>query len=354
MKVLITIILALTFSACTSPKKRSRSDVKVEMKSNELNATKEFEVGMKLMDEMRYADAAATFDRLLVQKPASEIDLVILFNSGSAYEGMGKCQEASDRYRKVIRSSSGKFKGIEGQALFRLSLAYECMGQDTKAVTSLLDTLRRAKDLPPEIMKAEIPARIAAAYARLGNRNKALEYFDLAGKGLKQLISDRTRNKVPLARTIYLMGQLSQSQRDMKMDPIAYAQSLFIQQPYLLQAMEIGHPEWSPKAAEDLVTAYDNIWQYQVADNQRSEFFVRAMQNLTELKRLKLRNSSDLVEETFQKLGKMEGRIQSELAKTSVSTTLTPEAEKREGLRREGRVVGPATELEKKSPTKKK
>jgi hypothetical protein len=67
-----------------------------------------------------------------------------------------------------------------------MSIMYECLGQDTKAITSLLDARKRGKDLPFETQVAEIPGRLAAAYARMNNRTKALEYFNQASEGLRR------------------------------------------------------------------------------------------------------------------------------------------------------------------------
>lgn len=350
LRIFVCILLASTV-ACRSGNKKVQSGGARE-------ASKDYESGLRALEDERYQEAADIFDNLLVKHPATELDLVVLYNSGGAYEGMGKCKEANDRYRQVVRSGNGKFPQVEGQALFRIALTYECMNQDTKTVAALLDTARRAKQLPAEILNAEVPARLAAAYARLGNRKKALEYFGIASSGLKRIVStSRGKRAMLMGQTMYLMGKLSESQRNGSMDPIAYAQSIYIQQPYLLQAAETGHPTWARQASEDLTLAYENVWKVPVTDENRVEFYTRIMQNIHDLKKLKLVNESDLVEEIYTQVAKVESRLQSELAKTSEVTKLTPEAQKREGLRRDGRVVSPPTVLEGQStqlPPKKK
>jgi tetratricopeptide (TPR) repeat protein len=332
-----------------------RSAPKAEAPNIPIAASKEYEKGLKALEEERFQDAIDIFDGLLVKHPASELDLVVLFNTASAYEGLGRCKDANDRYRRVIRSSNGKFLQIEGQAYFRIALTYECMNQDTKTVAALLDTLKRSKHLPPEILNAEVPARLASAYARLGNRQKALEYFTQASQGIKKIVSTSrgVQSKV-LGQTMYLMGKLSESQKTGEMDPIAYAQSIYIQQPYLLQSAETGHPVWAREAAADLKMAYDNIWKVPVTDENRAEFYTRIMQNIYDLNKLKLVNESDLVEEVYAQVAKVESRLQVELAKTSEVTKLTPEAQEREGLKRKGKTVSPPTVLEGKAQTKKK
>lgn len=305
----------------------------------------QFEQGTKALEKEQYGEAARIFDRLLVAKPAAEHDLVTTFNSGAAYEGLGNCTKASERYREVTRGSAGKFPRVESLAFFRLSLMYECLGQDVKAITALLDARKRGRDLPFSTRQAEIPARLAAGYARIGNRKKALEYFAQANAGLKKIVSTESgRQQADIfAQSVFLMGQLNPGQRRAEGDPIAFLQSLSMQQPHLLQAVESGHPIWSPKAAADLELAYDNIWKYKVADPaKQNEYLTQAMQVTRELKRIKMPNENAAAAAIFAKVDATESRLNLEIAKTGDTNKLTPEAEKREGLRREGRLVTPA------------
>lgn len=356
MSRFLVLLVSIGLAACASKKKPDDGlPPEVEVRSD----LPQFSEGVKALDQERYAEAARIFDQLLVAKPATEHDLVTTYNSAAAYEGLGHCGKAGERYREVTRSSAGKFRGIEAMAFYRLSLMYECLGQDVKAVTALLDARKRGRHLPTSVMQTEIPARLAAAYARLGNRKKALEFFALANKGLKRLVSEQSgkRQQNTLGQSLFLMGQLNPGQRRAEGDPVTFLQSLSMQQPYLLQAVEVGHPVWSAKAANDLDLAYDNIWKYQLKDPEKqNDFFVRAMQVVREMKRLRLPNAEGAVAAVFNKVEATEARLNAEIARGGGLTKLTPEAEKREGLRREGRLVNPerADTLKKKPATKKR
>jgi tetratricopeptide (TPR) repeat protein len=335
-------ILALTvFLAGCASKKKAVEDIPDQ---SETEFTP-FDQGLRALEQEKYGEAARIFDRLLVAKPATQVDLVILYNSGAAYEGLGNCQKASERYREVVRSSASKFKNIEGQALYRMSLMYECLGNDTKTITSLLDARKRGKELPWQTLNAEIPARLAAAYARMGNRKKAVEYFGQASEALKKLVNAETGKKQQelLGKTLFLMGQLNPAQRRAEGDPVIFLQGLSMQQPYLLQAAEIGHPNWSKRAADDLILAYDNIWRYKLPrPEQQGAFFTSALQTIRELKGIRMPGRADpTTDAIFAKVDAAESRLQNELAKVAETNRLTPEAQKREGLKREGRVVTP-------------
>ena len=339
MKLFLIFVLGLALAACAQRQVALESELRSE--ASQLD----FDRGMRFLEQEDFAAAAETFDRILVAHPASENDLVTVFNSGVAREGLGQCQKALDRYREVVRGSAGKFARLEGQALFRSSLMYECLGQDRKALTALLDAKKRAASLPIEIERAELPARLAAAYSRLGNQAKALEYFNMATGGLKVILASSQasrKQKETLARTLYFMGRLNPSQRLAEVEPIAFLQSLSMQQPYLLHSVEMGNANWSQRAQQDLTTAYENILRFTIQDRQkRQTFYVRALQVIAELRKIRLPDAGPMEDAVFAQVDKTARQLQVFMADAAESTRLTPEAEKRHALRREGRVIDP-------------
>ncbi len=349
MRATAIMTALILLNACSTKQKKISMD-------DEAQPNVPFEKGLKALEKEQYAEAAQIFDTLLVAKPGSEGDLVITYNSAAAYEGLGNCAKASERYREIVRSSAGKYKNIEGISLYRLSLMYECMGMDTKTVTSLLDAKKRAKELPFETRAAEIPARLAAAYARIGNKQKAIEYFKEASEGLKKIVGQTANHKQKelLARTLFLMGQLNSAQRDGTVPPASYMQSVSMQQPYLLQAIEMDYPQWSKRAAADLETAYANIWKFKFDDpEKRREFYTRGLQTAQELKKIRLPNANALVNSVYAQVEKVEAQLHNELSKIAEINRLTPDAEKREGLKRQGRVIDPPENNPKKPKAKR-
>lgn len=354
IRVIVALWLVIGVAGgCASKAKRNQEALLDE----DENGNPALARGLKALEREQYAEAAQIFDMLLVAKPATEEDLVTVFNSGAAHEGLGHCQKSAERYREVVRASAGKFRLLEGQALFRLSLSYECLGQDTKTITSLIEARKKGREaLPFETLNAEIPSRLAAAYARIGNRQKALEYFGQASEGLKKIVAQTANHKQKelLGRTLFLMGQLNTAQRSGDNDSATFMQSLSMQQPYLLQAVEMDYSMWSKKAADDLQKAYDNIWRYKFENSEaQRDFYTRGLQSIQELRKIRLPDSPPAVNAVFAHLDKVEQRLQGELAKVAETTKLTPEAEKRDGLKRTGRLVDPV-EMKKQSKSKAK
>lgn len=337
MKMGLIVFLILLCACAKAPPKPENPE---ENSIQELT----FEKGLRALERENYVEASRIFDALLVAKPATEFDLVTLYNSGAAYEGQANCPKAADRYRSVVRAAGNRFPRIEAQSLFRLSLMYECLGQDAKAIAALIDARKRGKSLPFETLSAEIPARLAAAYSRIGNRAKAIEYFGIASQGLKKIVAREQGSKQSetLGRTLYMMGQLTASQRAASVSSDSFVQSVLMQQSYLLQAVELNHPVWSKRSAEDLVVAYDNFWKFKFEDDEKKRaFYIRGIQAAQELKKIRLPGATGLVQDVFAHIEKTESRLQAELAKLGVTNPQTAEAQKREALKRSGRLINP-------------
>jgi len=354
MKQLILILAVILVSGCASkPKVENEEISESEMKT--------FNKGMEALDHENYSEAAKIFDNLVKNKPASEIDLITIYNAGAAYEGMGQCQTAAQRYRQVARAAVKKFKRLEVEALYRLSYVYECLGEDQKVVAALLDVNRRSAAMAPAVAKAEVPARLAAAYARLDNREQAKVYFNIADKGLKELRSEmqtERQARTSLAKTLFFMGRMTSLDQQFAKRPNDYVESLRTLQPFLMRSISTDIQPWSDKSAEQLLAGYNKVLRliegtYIDADtsdagiNERLSRDVRmglikySMQSLQELRMKKLPGRADensLEARVFRELDGVERRMQSLMASASESQLKTPEAQKREGLKREGRI----------------
>lgn len=353
MKLWIVLFLLLAVGCASKPKV-----VQQDISEDEL---KMFNKGMDALDHENYSEAAKIFDHLVKDKPATEIDLITLYNAGAAYEGMGQCQTAAQRYRQVARSAVKKFKRLEVEALYRLSYVYECLGADQKVVAALLDVNRRSAAMNPAVAKAEVPARLAAAYARLDNREQAKVYFNIADKGLRELRSEmqtERQARTALAKTLFFMGRMSSLDQQFAKRPNDYVESLRTLQPFLIRSISADIKPWSDKSAEQLLIGYNKLLRliegtYIDADtsdaginerlsrDKRMDLIKYSMVSLQELRTQKLPGRADensLEARVFRELDGVERRMQSLMASVSESQLPTPEAQKREGLKREGRI----------------
>lgn len=362
-------ILLLSSIACAS--KDNDPDPKKKFKGEVVRPEilQQFDLGLKYLDNENYKSALRTFRGLISKYPSSQFQVVSLYNLGASYEGLGNCKEAGITYRKVARASMNRYDRIEAQALFRLSFAYACLGYDAKAIASLLDAQRRSKNLQDEVAIAEIPARLAAAYARVGNKEKASEYFEKAKKGLQFLRTKHSRRRALkdiLAKTLFLMGRMTPIEKRAFSDSLEYLKTLQVLQSYLLEAAQLDSQKWSPQAAGEITSAYENIWrlaneveQPRTSDNemkrkivstQMFEIMSEALANLkllrSEFKRVD--SKSSVMDELEFNLNERQKTFEQYLAENSVSSQLSDSALKREGLKRGGRTRG-VSPLEKKA-----
>lgn len=359
------LVLVLAIVGCSSSGKKS--DGAAESLADEPVPTdaavlKQFNTGIEQLDQENYAAAEKTFRNLVIENPTSQFHWVAMYNLAAAYEGLKKCQEAGVGYRKVARASMNKYPRLEAQALFRLSFAYSCLGFDEKAVASLLDAQRRSALLQEDVAVAEIPARLAAAYARLGNKEKANEYFGKASRGV-QMLREKNKNRRAirdiLAKTLFLMGRMSPIEARVSADPFDYLTTLQLLQIYLLESVELNSDEWSPQSAQEIVKAYENIWEIvskvksiettdpELKKKKMSELrFRAASEALANIKILKSSFRPDLknnahIDQLRPALDGQQRKLEMYLAENAVTTPLSDEAEKAQGLRRQGRTTEP-------------
>ena len=217
----------------------------------------------KAVDELesqKFQDALADFDTFLLNTPTSAWTQAARLNSGRALEGLKRWGEAADRYRSVIQATA-KAPRLQAMALYRLSGCYEAMGDETQDVVTLNDLVSRAQFLPREIGQAELPAKLAGAYARIGNFDRAQEFYRRAEVGIARLRQE-SGGEIPewLAQTYFSMGetsrqQISWSEFETSIRPFARGQI------FLLQAAELNRTPWSDRAADELVQVYNSLFE---------------------------------------------------------------------------------------------
>lgn len=371
MKRLCQLLLFLAIAGCASENKVPNLPAKTDP-----NLVKRFEEAYALLEQEKYPLAASAFEDILTKKPTSEFEAVVFYNAGAAYEGMKDCKTAATRYRRAVVLSRGKLPQIEVQALYRLSYVYECLGSDTKVISSLLDVKKRDNYLTDDLMKAELPARLAAAYGRVGNREQAKKYFTEAEIGLRltrEKYKESARPKEIMARILFFMGRLNPPENQLEVKTGVYLENLRQLQPYLWHAVELDEPNWSKRAAEQIDLAYKNVWR--LVDREKPDSIEKdtdivnrklslsknrivqsALISLRELKNLKLPNATPgrIEQDLTRELKLTENKFVTFLAQNAEPTNpLTSDAKRREGLRREGRVISSPTPLEEQRPAKK-
>lgn len=366
--LVLTLFSIFGLTSCTTKAKKDGSQtLAIDKKRNELE--KELEFADSLFDRGEYAKAADIYSDFHRSHSGTAYDVPVLFNWAMSLEQLRQCSKALELYRSVLRLTVGKVKTVEAQTYFRMSYVYECLGDDPKLIASLHDALKRKANLQEEVSLVELPARLALAYSRRGNLKVSKQYLDLAEQGiltLEKKTRNQTEKKSLLARALYTMGTVTEKEKE-KASDFSYIDSLKFMQPYLYKSVELLADTWSELAQKEILSAYDRMFK-KIQDAKlgaedstiaelsekklmqlRSELAQKLLANIEDLRgyRLAQTNEPVLIANLFSELKSREKQLRSFMAKNIFVTPLTKEAKKNQGIKRQGRVVSPPTELEK-------
>lgn len=302
---------------------------------------------LKKIDQGKYAEGRAELESFLQAVPVSKYTQVANFNIAYSLELERQFKEAADKYREVATSTLRSAPRLQAYALYRLSFCLEALGDDAQVVAVLNDVSKRKQLLNPEVGNAELPARLAAAYSRVGNIEKAQELYkeaEASVMGYRRLKSQAEKPEW-LAKTLYHMGRTNLREANWQNFEVV-VRPLAKTQQFLLEAAELNHEHWSRKASVDLVAIYESLWA--VVQNPPSEksgddvLMARTIQQrqwemtfeivdlLDALKRARLADqNSQFVESLFNEIEKINREIKKVLAQQKVGSELTPAARKR-------------------------
>lgn len=249
-------LLALLLSSCAHHAASPAGSVEHVVGRAPTDAPAEYRDGVDALEAGKYDVALRSFDHFMQQNPANRYYQAALLNSGRALEGMRSWNDAAIRYHQVVEGTA-KAPRLRAMALYRLSYVHEALGDDPKVVADLNDLLSRTRDLPVELAEGEMPARLAAAYARVGNFERAQDFYRRAEAGIARLRANGTPDWLP--RTMYLMGTISRENLSWN-DFETFLRPLARSQVYLLQSAELAVAPWSDRAADELIGTYNDLF----------------------------------------------------------------------------------------------
>ncbi|QLY25334.1 hypothetical protein [Bdellovibrio sp. KM01] len=209
-----------------------------------------------------YVQAQKQYQTFQETYPRSNFFQASRIGQAQALEGQGKWVEAAAIYRDVVLKTRNLQPDIAAMALYRMSFCDEALGDDQKTVADLLDAQSLRNTLPLTVGHAEIPARLAAAYSRMGREKEAVQYLNEAEKGIAKIRAESDLSKLEkdwLAKTYYQMGSVTTNQLSPENFDSFVASQKFVQV-YLLKTMELNDSRWSPKALKQLKTTYSELY----------------------------------------------------------------------------------------------
>jgi tetratricopeptide (TPR) repeat protein len=208
------------------------------------------------LEKRDYEAGLKGFADFLRNQPTTNWTLAAQFNQARCYEALDQLKSALGVYQAVAEKAR-RAPRLQGLALLRVGVILEAMGEDDRSLAALKDAERRSKSLPEEIAQTELPARLAAGYARERNFAEAERYYNLAERQLARLRAQVAKGEQPewLPRILYAMGhrplgEITWERFESALIPLERSQI------YLLQSAELGIQPWADLAADELIGSY--------------------------------------------------------------------------------------------------
>ncbi|WP_413585694.1 tetratricopeptide repeat protein [Bdellovibrio sp. HCB274] len=260
MKKLISLFVLFSLTGC-SFFQMNRSE-EGTLQSQRLLEEKDLNTAQESLKSGNFPEALKQFKLFQQTYPVSTYLQFSRIGEGQALEGQEEWFQAAAVYRDVILKTRNLQPDIAALASYRMSFCDEALGDDQKTIASLLDARGLRDSLPLTVGYAEIPARLAAAYSRVGREKEAIQYLNEAEKGIAKIRAEADATKLEkdwLAKTYYQMGSVSTNQLSTEtFDGFVNSQTLM--QIYLIKTLELNDSRWSPKALKQLAVIYGEMY----------------------------------------------------------------------------------------------
>lgn len=298
----------------------------------------------KLLDGGQFESALVSFKEFSSAKPTSKYWLRAKFGEADALEGLSRHNESIQLLRELRDLTLRENPAGSAMASYKLSFVYENIGDDSKTLASLLESYSKLDLLPDEVAYAEVPARLAVAYSKLGKTDEAMNWLARADRGLKKSIEILGYDRSWIARTYFYMGKVSTEQlgHDNFMTTI---EAQRIVQVYHLKGLHVGDPIWSLKSKQALMDSYqallNQLRQMKYETREESELRTKAGGALISLLKdaelyapIEDEKRTDLEKEFFSYLKKVQDVVRVVAFKSETNMDMTEAAKERNSLRK--------------------
>lgn len=266
MKILLAFCLVL--AACAIQSRNDKGPAKKSVaKVKKSKMQKSFEEINELYQNGYYPESIQKIKAFQKKYAVSKYEAELLFLQGKALFADGDIAGAEKSFRA---SQSMWSKSLLGQAksLYFLSQVYERQNLDAKAIASLLQLLKMPKVLDERFYQLDVPAKLAAAYAREGNIAEASRYHSRVDAYLKKFIpleENLEKESYGLVNlSLHSIGEnslVNNKARNFQeqVEAIRYSQE------FLLRSIEMGGEPWAAKSLYRFQLAYRDLLNSVVA-----------------------------------------------------------------------------------------
>lgn len=253
--LLLSLSFILGLGACAVKSDRTTEGAIASAKEQ-----RDYDNAEKNLAVAHYEDSLLLFKEFQNIHPQSKFRQSARLGEAKSLEGLARWNEAVAIYNDIYLKTSKYQRDIAALAMYNLSFSYEALGDDTKAITALLDAKKSGEYLEPEVVWAEIPARLAMLYGKFDRSEEARNYFIEAEIGIKKVIEKKrgSLDQEWLVKTYYQMGSVSTNQ--LSSDNFAQVvQGQKYVQGYLIKALEYPNSTWGQRSLAQLKETYNNL-----------------------------------------------------------------------------------------------
>lgn len=306
-----------------------------------------------LLEEQSYQEAFEYFGAFQKEFPQSIFDLQTNVGRARALTNLEKWSESLKILKEVtetaVSENQNKYIGI---AAYYSSLNYEALGEEPQTLACLKDAEAVAEAMPLEISKAELPARLAVYYNRMGDSKEAQKYFHQAEKGVASFYQ---KNKELSAKNYFQMGFISTGQTSLE-NFQSILSTLELMQIFSLRSIEAQNKKWSPMALQNLKSNYRDVWNaivqaplnktldhFAAEEDQKESQFKSIGQLLDVIQKLRVYQRTHFEDNPVEKdlfgfLDELESNAQKMMVAISSRSSLTPDSQKRQKLKKIGKI----------------
>ncbi len=300
--------------------------------------------------------------------PRAQQTLNDLYQRGKEERISGKPDECLKTFNKIVELRKTVKDSLFAYSLYQSGLCYEMKSQYDRAVAVYQDALRVSAIVNSELSLLEIPARLAIAYERTGDATVAKTYYEKVKTYIDALKKDKgtlLNKKAYYAETLFQMGTIANnylsslsSEASEIHDFSSYLKSISYSQEYLMMVMELEVQPFSEYAFKQMVNNFQSSFNFInniPQENLEDEVLAKR------LKQSKQKDMSTILahhidqfeiqsviqkkskradyQEIFKNLSDIKAGLNKIINERPVGEGLTPEAQKLQDPKKEGRFV---------------
>lgn len=345
IRIFASLILVVITSSCVSIKKTHFFE-DPKLKRTPPAAPSLYLKASQELENQKWEDAIRDYNQFLRTEEVGNYYWVTQFNLARAYAGQKNNLKAIEQFRLV--STQQQALQMQALAYYEMSFVYESENQNANLLASLTDAFSRKVYLSSEVSQAELPARMASAYASLGEYDQAKKYYQIAENGIRNIKREFQSKDIPdwLPRSLYYMGEVSLRRNNFD-DLENLLRPLERAQIYLLESAELNDPYWSVKSQNELIQTYQKTYEsianapiskdleiekqreLQLLQWKKAQDFIEVMEPLINAKPISeviTPEGKKRVQEIYQAVANIKLKVQKILRQPRIGQELTPEA----------------------------